>query len=35
MATKSDHTALIPLALFLVFGALVAYAIIKGNKGGQ
>jgi hypothetical protein len=35
MATKGDHTALIPLVLFLAFAALVAYSIIKGNKGGQ
>jgi hypothetical protein len=28
----SDNSALIPFALFAVFAALVAYAIIKGNK---
>jgi hypothetical protein len=28
----SDHTAAIPFILFAVFAAIVAYAIIKGNK---
>jgi hypothetical protein len=28
-----DNTALIPIVLFLAFAALVAYGIIKGNKG--
>jgi hypothetical protein len=29
---KGDYTALIPFVLFFAFAALVAYAIIRGNK---
>ncbi len=31
MANIKDHTALIPFILFVLFGGIIVYAIIKGQ----